>query len=113
MKRILVLSIALIFALSLSAKNDDKTKPAASATVEVNGKIIDSKTGEALTGVKVFIEELSQEAYTDFDGNFSLIAPNKEDVTIKVSYISYEEKKINANILDKKNLTVSLNMIEK
>ena len=82
MKRILVISIALIFALNLSAKNDDKAKPVAPATVEVNGKIIDSKTGEALTGVKVFIEELNHEAYTDFDGNFSLVAPNKNEKTI-------------------------------
>lgn len=113
MKRILIISIAIMFALNLSAKNDDKTKPSAPATIELSGKIIDSHTGEALTGVKVFIEELNQEAYTDFDGNFSLLAPNADNVTIKVSYISYEEKKISTNIKQKKNLTVSLDMIEK
>jgi len=112
MKQILIFSIALIFALNVSAKNDDKNN-ATAATVQVSGKIIDSKTGEALTGVKVFIEDLNQEAYTDFDGNFSLLAPNSNDVTIKVSYISYEEKKISANIQEEKSLTVSLEMIEK
>jgi type 1 fimbria pilin len=112
MKRVLIISIALIFALNMSAKNDDKTKPAAPATVEFSGKIIDSQTGEALTGVKVYIEDVKQETYTDFDGNFSLLAPNSNDVTIKVSYISYEEKKINANIQLEKNVTVSLDMIE-
>ncbi|PLX17230.1 MAG: hypothetical protein C0599_13985 [Salinivirgaceae bacterium] len=112
MKQILIFSIALIFALNVSAKNDDKNN-APAATVQVSGKIIDSKTGEALTGVKVFIEDLNQEAYTDFDGNFSLLAPNSNDVTIKVSYISYEEKKISANIQEEKSLTVSLEMIEK
>jgi hypothetical protein len=111
MKQILVLSIALLFALNLTAKNDDKTT-AAAATVQVSGKIIDSKTGEALTGVKVFIEDLNQEAYTDFDGNFSLLAPNTNDVTIKVSYISYQEKNFKANVQEKKNLTLSLEMIE-
>lgn len=111
MKKIIILIIGIALSLQLAASNDKNTNTAIN-TVEVSGKIIDSETGEALTGVKVYIEDFKTETYTDFDGKFKLNIQNTKEITVTVSYISYKDKKIKAVIEDMKNLTVSLDMLE-
>lgn len=62
-------------------------KPAVTQTVkEIRGKVVD-ESGEPLIGVNVSVEGSSTGTITDFDGNFSIKAPDNSQ--FKVSYIGY------------------------
>jgi hypothetical protein len=66
-------------------------------SVNIKGKIIDKKTGEALTGVKVLYTGSEKSVYTDFDGEFTIDVIVKENAEISVSMISYETETIKLN----------------
>ena len=65
-----------------------------SQTGRISGKIIDAKTGETLPGATAVIEGTTKGASADFDGNFSINNVPAGNVTLIVSYISYETKKL-------------------
>lgn len=65
-----------------------------SQTGKITGKIIDAKTGETLPGATAVIEGTTKGASADFDGNFSLNNVPVGKVTLIVSYISYDTKKL-------------------
>ena len=98
MKKTLIFAVLVLSAsINIYASNDktDKKNEAkinnSTATVAMlSGTIIDRQTGEALTGVKVIIEETNQTAYTDLDGNFVFPAIKPGKYNIDVNYISYE-----------------------
>ncbi len=63
-------------------------------TGKISGTILDSKTAETLPGAMVLIEGTSKGAVADFDGKFSINNIPAGKVTLVVSYISYDTKKI-------------------
>ncbi len=65
-----------------------------SQTGKITGKIIDAKTGETLPGATAVIEGTTKGASADFDGNFSINNVAVGKVTLIVSYISYDTKKL-------------------
>lgn len=66
-------------------------QPASQAIKEIKGKIVD-ETGEPLIGVNVSVEGGTTGTISDFDGNFSVKAP--ENSVLKISYIGYMTQQI-------------------
>ena len=56
--------------------------------IEVNGVVSDSK-GEPIIGVTVLVQGTQDGTITDFDGNFSLSAP--EGAMLQFTYVGYKE----------------------
>ncbi|MCO6480104.1 MAG: TonB-dependent receptor [Phaeodactylibacter sp.] len=61
--------------------------------IEVKGTVTDASTGEPLIGVNVLVENTSTGTVTDFDGSYSLTAPDRESV-LSFSYIGYQPKEV-------------------
>lgn len=64
-------------------------------TGRISGLVMDSKTGETLPGATIMIDGTSKGASADFDGKFAINNVPAGKVTLIVSYISYNSKKIN------------------
>ncbi len=111
MKYTITILLLMSLAMSAFATNDKDSKENNSkpATVVYSGNVIDSETGESLTGVKINVPELGIDTYTDFDGNFEFSGSPNQDYTISVSYISYKEKNITSK---EKSVKVSLDAID-
>ncbi len=62
---------------------------------EVQGRVVDSATGEPLAGVTVQVKGGTMGTTTDAEGHFSLSAP--EDAVLLVSYIGYDRREIPLN----------------
>ncbi|RZJ55748.1 MAG: TonB-dependent receptor [Flavobacterium sp.] len=63
----------------------------------ISGTVKDGKTNEVLVGASISVKGTTKTANTDFDGTFTIDAPN--NAVIVVSYVGYEnsEKPINGN----------------
>ena len=64
----------------------------------INGKVIDSKTGEPLTGARIFIDKIKLGAATDKNGNFTMTLP-VGDYNAKLSYIGYQDGQSKLKVL--------------
>lgn len=62
----------------------------ASMAQAIKGKIVDSRTGEALTGATVMVEGTSIGGAADVDGNFSLKVTKKGNVNLLFRFVGYE-----------------------
>ncbi len=82
-----ILLAIIIPDLSTASVNSD-------ASQLIQGTVTDIHTGEYLPGVKVFCESTETETYTDFNGMFSLKTLNKEGVSLRFDYISYQSTRI-------------------
>lgn len=56
----------------------------------VRGKIVDVDTKEPLVGATVKVKDLPSGAYTDENGEFSIVVPPGRTTTLVVSYIGYD-----------------------
>ncbi|MFP4556007.1 MAG: carboxypeptidase-like regulatory domain-containing protein [Bacteroidales bacterium] len=99
----ILISILLILNINLFAnnanddKNNEETAESSSASMGViSGRVIDSSTGEALSGATVSLEGTNKVAFTDFDGRFYFQEANLNSARISANFISYE--KTTANI---------------
>jgi len=81
------LLVAIFFPLLLSAQD-----PTINATV--SGKILDSRSAEALIGATVTIKGTTNGDVTDANGEFSLVTGQKLPFTLIVSYIGYLKKEV-------------------
>lgn len=89
MRTITFLFICL-FSFGLMAGNDKKAKDE-NTSLQISGKVVDHLTGENLAGVKIQIENTNIVAYTDLDGNYTMLIPgNLEANAVKITFISYE-----------------------
>ena len=84
------LTVAILFPLFLAAQD-----PTINATV--SGKILDSRTDEALVGATVTIKGTTNGDVTDANGEFSLVTGQKLPFTLVVSYVGYLKKEILIN----------------
>lgn len=94
---LLVFTLAVFVYNSFASTTGDKVPN----SVTLSGKVIDKSTQETLTGALVRIEGTDLEAYTDFDGNFTITGILPDTYKVKCSMISYrdreEEIKIDQN----------------
>ncbi|BAX80199.1 carboxypeptidase-like regulatory domain-containing protein [Labilibaculum antarcticum] len=68
-------------------------------TTSLSGVVLDTETGEALTGVAIRFEGSNETVYTDFDGNFKITNVVPGNYNILSSYISYKDNKLkNVNV---------------
>ncbi|HKK62794.1 MAG TPA: carboxypeptidase-like regulatory domain-containing protein [Bacteroidales bacterium] len=64
------------------------------------GSVTDHETGEPLVGVKIVHVTSGEKAITDFDGNFEFNSVSSGVNKLKISYISYEDIKLNRVVID-------------
>lgn len=77
----------------------------------LKGKIVDAKSSEALIGVNISVQNSTNGTTTDIDGNYELQLPEGK-YTIVYTYVGYEDKKQEINILANKETTINLQMSE-
>lgn len=82
MKRILLMTFVLL-GLAVTASWAQRA---------VTGKVVDAKSGLALPGVAVRIENTSQGTVTDVDGNYRLEVPSN-DAVLLYSFIGYADQR--------------------
>ncbi|HNQ69042.1 MAG TPA: carboxypeptidase-like regulatory domain-containing protein [Bacteroidales bacterium] len=111
MTLILVLTLTVLTASATNVKTlkSDNNKDGNSVSaVTYSGKITDSLSKEALTGVKISIENTDITVYSDLDGNFTINLPeNLSSRNLKISYISYEEKIMNMSELTNDSIEIN------
>ncbi|GAB2799062.1 TonB-dependent receptor [Rhabdobacter roseus] len=78
----------LLFPLWLSAQENTIIN------ATVSGKVVDSRTNEALIGATVAIKGTTNGAATDVNGEFGLITGQKLPFTLIVSYVGYQKKEV-------------------
>jgi TonB-dependent receptor len=61
---------------------------------KIEGKITDSKTGNAIPGVSVIVKETGKGIATDIDGRFVLNAEPGKKYTLTISSTNYESKEV-------------------
>ena len=106
MKILSIIAAVLISTSVMFAANENAPEP---KTTTISGQVIDTKTGEALAGVKVILEDLDKVVYTDFDGNFEISNVVPGSYKINSSLISYNEATVEVNCKEKSNdLKISL-----
>ena len=71
---------------------------AAFAQGNITGKLIDAETDEPLIGASVLIDGTSTGTVSDFDGNFVLNNVAAGNYTLIVSYIGYDDVKMDATV---------------
>ncbi|MGE0077912.1 MAG: carboxypeptidase-like regulatory domain-containing protein [Bacteroidales bacterium] len=116
MKTIGKIFIAALVAISINAqanvdgdiKND--VNSANSATLTINGQVVDKVTGESLAGVAVKVNNTT--TYTDFDGNFSATILNEKTVSINANLISYNPQEVKVDTNTSQNIKVELNPVK-
>ncbi|MCC3160384.1 TonB-dependent receptor [Hymenobacter sp. 15J16-1T3B] len=63
-------------------------------TRSVTGQVVGADKAEALPGVTVLVKGTTNGATTDADGNFTVQVPDKQDVTLVISYLGYAKQEV-------------------
>lgn len=71
------------------------------AQVSVNGRIVDSETGDPLIGAKVVVKDQPYGALTDEDGEFSFKSPTAPPFNLQVTYLGYDTLDFEVTSVDK------------
>ncbi len=91
MKKVL---FVLVLALSIAQVRADepvKDLSLAKATNQIEGKVIDHLTGEALAGVTLKLSGSDQKTYSDLEGNFKFDGISTGTYDIEIDYVSYKD----------------------
>jgi TonB-linked SusC/RagA family outer membrane protein len=97
--------IPAVFILLLISTINAHAQPASTV---IKGKVTDSKTNEALTGVSVGVKGTTRGSLTDVDGNYSITAAPTDILTF--SYLGY--KKTEVLVANKTAIDVKLEVSE-
>ena len=95
MRNVSFLFIAFIL-LSANIKKENKRSESESkekSTLEI--LVIDELTEEPIIAAKIKIDQISHEAYTDFDGIVKIEDLSKGPYDIEISFISYKKRMLN------------------
>jgi len=91
MKKVLIV-LALVMSISqVRADEPEKDMPLAKATTQIEGKVIDHMTGEALVGVTLKLSGSEKKTYSDLDGNFKFDEISTGIYDIEIDYVSYND----------------------
>lgn len=110
----LVSIVLIVFSVSMVFASDPESRgPVTAKTSQIEGKVFDSTTGEALAGVSLKLKNSNIKTYSDLNGNFSIedVAPGTYD--IEIDYVSYKDitlKKVSATAQEVK-LKVALESV--
>ena len=84
MKYILLI-VAAVFLFVNAAQAQTRT---------ITGRVVSADKAEALPGVTIVVKGTTNGISTDVDGGFTLQVPDKQDVTLVVSYLSYKAQEL-------------------
>ncbi|HCQ30094.1 MAG TPA: hypothetical protein DIU39_07400 [Flavobacteriales bacterium] len=98
MKKLLFVSALLIATIITKAGN------------EFTGKVL-SADNQELVGAKIEVIGTDYVFYTDFDGNFDFSQLPEGTYTLKISYVSYQDKVIENFVWDKRKMQTNLKPI--
>ena len=79
-------------------------------TGKVRGKITDKTTGDLLPGSNLIFEEYSLGAAANFEGDYEIFAVPVGTQTLTVSYLGYEEQKIEVTIVENRTLELNIEL---
>jgi TonB-dependent receptor len=79
-------------------------------TGSVSGKITDEATGEGLIGANVLIQGTTRGAITDLDGNYKLEGMANGSYNLVISYVSYEQVIIRADVKKGESIVIDLKL---
>ncbi|OON70358.1 SusC/RagA family TonB-linked outer membrane protein [Hymenobacter sp. CRA2] len=85
MKPIVPLAAASLLLVSVAAQAQTRT---------VTGQVVGADKAEALPGVTVVVKGTTNGATTDSEGRFTVQVPDKQDVTLVVSYLGYARQEL-------------------
>src|SRR3989339_896020 len=88
-KRLLLIAVWMIVSVSGMAQNGT-----------IKGTITDANTKETLIGATVVLQGTTTGAISDFDGNFLIEKVTKGSYNLVISYISYDNQIIRAEVGD-------------
>jgi TonB-dependent SusC/RagA subfamily outer membrane receptor len=77
--------------------------------VEIHGRVV-NKAGSPLQGVSVFIAGSQKGTITNRDGRFTLMVPDGENITLEVSSVGYQTKKIDVGRQTEITITLDENV---
>lgn len=86
MKKLYYLMILCLFSLAANAQST------------ITGKILESDSNEPMIGASVIVDGTTNGTVTDLDGNFSLNATEKGLMTLVVTYVGYQTKRMEVNV---------------
>ena len=87
----LSLIILIVFGFAISyAKNGSVESGSSVTNKQIQGKVVDKTTGEALAGVAIKLQGSNSVAFTDFDGNFSINGISSGTYDLSVMFVSYQ-----------------------
>jgi TonB-dependent receptor len=75
-------------------------------TGKITGKVISSKTGEALIGATVSIDSLKRAVATDLDGNYSISGLSPGAYSLSGTYVAYDKKIVSDVIVSGTDFTI-------
>lgn len=112
MKKITTLLILAFLALNIFANGN--AKPIAEvkvATSKIEGLILDKNSGEALTGVSVYLDN-KLVGYTDFDGKIEINNVTCGSHNITTKFVSYKNTEKVLIVKNDKSLSIKLENIQ-
>jgi len=113
MKKLVVTLVLVLFVVLAQAGTPLKSELNNANNTILKGKVIDKKTGEALVGAVVKINNTDIKTYTDLDGNFEIKNVKEGLYSLVVSYISYIDSLIeNALVSSKNNGALEIELLE-
>ena len=86
------------------------TNIALSNNYKISGKVFDSTNNRPLIGANVIIENTSQGAATDVDGNFSIKNITQKKCNLKIQYIGFKTYKKEVIIGNSGSETLNISM---
>ncbi|MEX0770339.1 MAG: SusC/RagA family TonB-linked outer membrane protein [Balneolaceae bacterium] len=100
-------------AIIIQKVQDGNTAMNANANIfqeEVNGIVMDGRSGESLPGVNIVIKGTDRGTTTDLQGNYNLSVPTLND-TLVFSYIGYQTQEIPINGRNEINVTLQMDIV--
>lgn len=112
--KIMMVWICLFIALSSGAegkKDQVKEESGTARNLVLSGKVTDTESGEALTGVKIELAGTGLSAYTDFDGKYQIEVPSSGVYIVNYQMITYKPvEKIQVEVKGSKQVNADISL---
>jgi hypothetical protein len=91
MRKFIFFVVLAGFVSTAMADEPEKNAPVVKTTAQIEGKVIDHITGEALVGVSLLLSGSDVKTYSDLDGNFKFDGIATGTYDIEIDYVSYKD----------------------
>lgn len=106
-----IIVVIFLFGTQLFAANDSGKAPKTPAGMAIiSGTVTDASTGEGLAGALVEIEGTDLRVFTDLEGKYNIKDVEAGTYSLKVKYISYEEKNLPSLQVNSKDNSVDIQL---